>query len=151
MADNVIEVNNVSKSFGGVKANVDITMVVERGSITGIIGPNGCGKSTLFNSIVGYHPIDNGSIKFEGQEISHLMVGELPAYDVRTFQQPAFRMTASITWIPCHTAHSVQPCLSWRVNRERAEHLLNLLGHSKRNLISGDLSFASKSRLNLPL
>ena len=61
-----------SKSFkilGGVKANVDITMSVKKGSITDIIGPNGCGKSTLFNSIVGYHPIDNGSIKFEGGNI----------------------------------------------------------------------------------
>ena len=70
----IIKVNNVSKSYGGVKANVDITMTVKQGSITGIIGPNGCGKTTLFNSIVGYHPIDNGNIEFDGQEISKLVV-----------------------------------------------------------------------------
>ena len=88
MAPNVIEVKKVSKSFGGVKANVDITMSVKKGSITGIIGPNGCGKSTLFNSIVGYHPIDNGSIKFDGQEISHLRVGDIARLGMlRTFQQ----------------------------------------------------------------
>ena len=46
MADPIITVNNVSKAYGGVKANVDISMTVERGSITGIIGPNGCGKTT---------------------------------------------------------------------------------------------------------
>ena len=49
----ILEVNNVSKSFGGVKANVDISMSVEKGKIFGLIGPNGSGKTTLFNSIVG--------------------------------------------------------------------------------------------------
>ena len=63
----LLEVNNVSKSFGGVKANVDISLEVEQGSIVGIIGPNGSGKTTLFNSIVGTHPIDSGSIKFNGK------------------------------------------------------------------------------------
>ena len=54
----ILEVNNVSKSFGGVKANVDISMSVEKGKIVGLIGPNGSGKTTLFNSIVGTYPID---------------------------------------------------------------------------------------------
>ena len=49
----ILEVKNVSKSFGGVKANVDISISVEQGSIVGLIGPNGSGKTTLFNSIVG--------------------------------------------------------------------------------------------------
>ena len=64
----ILEVKNVSKSFGGVKANVDISMSVKEGSIVGLIGPNGSGKTTLFNSIVGTHPIDNGSIKFNEKE-----------------------------------------------------------------------------------
>ena len=68
--EDIIEVKNVSKSFGGVKANIDISLKVKKGSITGIIGPNGCGKTTLFNSIVGYHPIDNGSIIFDNNEIT---------------------------------------------------------------------------------
>ena len=84
----IIKVNNVSKSYGGVKANVDITMTVKQGSITGIIGPNGCGKTTLFNSIVGYHPIDTGNIEFDGQEISKLVVGDIARLGLlRTFQQ----------------------------------------------------------------
>jgi ABC-type branched-subunit amino acid transport system ATPase component len=88
MSEPIIEVESVSKSYGGVKANVDITMNVQRGSITGIIGPNGCGKTTLFNSIVGYHPIDGGSIRFDGREISHLMVGDIARLGMlRTFQQ----------------------------------------------------------------
>ena len=68
----ILEVNNVSKSFGGVKANVDISMSVEKGKIVGLIAPNGSGKTTLFNSIVGTYPIDNGSIKFNGKEVSEL-------------------------------------------------------------------------------
>ena len=70
----ILEVKNVSKFFGGVKANVDVTMSVEQGSIVGLIGPNGSGKTTLFNSIVGTHPIDSGSIKFNGTEVSQLPV-----------------------------------------------------------------------------
>ncbi|MCP4707578.1 MAG: ATP-binding cassette domain-containing protein, partial [Planctomycetes bacterium] len=52
----IIEVEGVSKSYGGVVANKDVSITVERGGITGLIGPNGSGKTTLFNSIVGYHP-----------------------------------------------------------------------------------------------
>ena len=70
----IIDVHEVSKSFGGVVANSGISLSVEKGGITGLIGPNGSGKTTLFNSIVGYHPIDHGSIKFEGEEISKLPV-----------------------------------------------------------------------------
>ena len=63
---------------------------VPRGGITGLIGPNGSGKTTLFNSIVGYHPIDSGSIRFEGQEISRLRVQEIARLGLlRTFQTDA--------------------------------------------------------------
>ena len=84
----IIEVNDVSKSFGGVVANTGISLSVERGTITGLIGPNGSGKTTLFNSIVGYHPIDSGSILFEGREISTLPVQRIARLGLlRTFQQ----------------------------------------------------------------
>ena len=66
----ILDISNVSKSFGGVKANVDISMSVEQGSIVGLIGPNGSGKTTLFNSIVGTYTIDSGSIKFNDKEVS---------------------------------------------------------------------------------
>ena len=84
----ILEVNNVSKSFGGVKANVDISMSVEKGKIFGLIGPNGSGKTTLFNSIVGTYPIDNGSIKFNDKEVSDLPVPVIAKLGLlRTFQQ----------------------------------------------------------------
>ena len=54
----LIECSGVTKAFGGVVANNEITLSVPEGRITGLIGPNGSGKTTLFNSIVGQHPID---------------------------------------------------------------------------------------------
>ncbi len=84
----LIEVDNVSKSFGGVVANHDISISVPEGKITGLIGPNGSGKTTLFNSIVGFHPVDSGSIRFKGQEISKLRVQQIARLGMlRTFQQ----------------------------------------------------------------
>ena len=84
----ILDVTGVSKSFGGVKANVDISMSVEQGSIVGLIGPNGSGKTTLFNSIVGTYPIDKGSIKFDGKEVSELPVPVVAKLGLlRTFQQ----------------------------------------------------------------
>ena len=159
MAENLIEVIGVSKAFGGVKANVDISMTVTRGSITGIIGPNGCGKSTLFNSIVGYHPIDEGSIKFEGREISHLPVGDIARLGMlRTFQQTRIysemdcvdNMQISVS----HRPGSQSTMFASRRGeiRERAEHLLEFVGlYSKRNLISGDLSFGQQKLLEFAM
>src|SRR6185503_6949046 len=87
MNDAIIELTNVTKSFGGVVANRNVSLSVPRGRITGLIGPNGSGKTTLFNSIVGYHPIDSGSIRFEGQEISQLRVQDIARLGLlRTFQ-----------------------------------------------------------------
>src|SRR6185503_10794671 len=76
MNDAIIELTNVTKSFGGVVANRNVSLSVPRGRITGLIGPNGSGKTTLFNSI-----------RFEGQEISQLRVQEIARLGLlRTFQ-----------------------------------------------------------------
>src|SRR3546814_14097888 len=84
----MVTVDQVSKSFGGVQANRAVSLSVPQGKITGLIGPNGYGKTTLFNSIVGYHPIDSGSIAFEGREISALKVPQIARLGLlRPFQQ----------------------------------------------------------------
>jgi len=84
----LLQVENVSKSFGGVQANRSVSLDVAEGEIVGLIGPNGSGKTTVFNSIVGYHPIDSGSIRFAGQEISRLRVASIARLGlIRTFQQ----------------------------------------------------------------
>ncbi len=155
----IIEVKNVSKSFGGVKANVDITLNVKKGSITGIIGPNGCGKTTLFNSIVGSHPIDSGSIRFDDKEISHLLVGDIARLGMlRTFQQTRIyqkmncvdNMQISVS----HRKDSKNGIFASRKGeiQDRADDLLEFVGlYSKRNLISGDLSFGQQKLLEFAM
>jgi len=70
--DAILQVRSVSKSFGSVAANVEITFDVARGEILGLIGPNGAGKSSLFNSIAGADTPDKGDILLEGRRISGL-------------------------------------------------------------------------------
>ena len=72
MPDAILQVRSVSKSFGSVAANVEITFDVARGEILGLIGPNGAGKSSLFNSIAGADTPDKGDILLEGRRISGL-------------------------------------------------------------------------------
>ncbi len=69
-----LEVRAVSKAFGGIRALNDCSLVVEQGTITGLIGPNGSGKTTLFNVITGYERIDAGEIRFNGRVVT----GEKP-------------------------------------------------------------------------
>ncbi|HEX8042682.1 ABC transporter ATP-binding protein [Candidatus Deferrimicrobium sp.] len=67
-----LSVGGVTKRFGGLSANDDISFDVARGEIVGLIGPNGAGKSTLFSCIAGYYPVTSGTIDFNGNRISGL-------------------------------------------------------------------------------
>lgn len=151
----VIEVDNVTKNFGGVVANKDVSLTVEQGSITGLIGPNGSGKTTIFNSIVGFHPIDSGSIRFEGQEISKLRVPQIARLGLlRTFQQTRIygdmncveNMLISIPYRKKRFSEMFRDHAA--EDREKAEHLLDFVGlYEKRFLKGGDLSFGQQKLL----
>lgn len=65
----VLDVRNISKSFGGIKAVDDVTFTVNRGEILGLIGPNGSGKSTLFNCILGQLRPDHGEVSVSGESV----------------------------------------------------------------------------------
>ena len=83
----MLEIKNIHKNFGGLKAVNDASIKVERGSITGLIGPNGAGKTTLFNTIAGVYAPNMGEIFLEGKNISGLKPHELFNMGVlRTFQ-----------------------------------------------------------------
>ena len=159
MNDTIIEVANVSKSFGGVVANHNVSLTVQRGAITGLIGPNGSGKTTLFNSIVGYHPIDSGSIRFEGQEISQLRVQEIARLGLlRTFQTTRIygKMNCiqnMLISIPHRKARFFDMFNYERGEVvERAEHLLAFVGlNEKRYLRAGSLSFGQQKLLEFAM
>ncbi len=153
----ILEVKNVSKSFGGVQANVDISVSVEQGSIVGLIGPNGSGKTTLFNSIVGTHPIDQGSIIFDNTEVSEMPVPAVAKLGLlRTFQQTRIysKLNCVENMLISHKA-SDQGFIFAKVPTElteKAENLLNFVGlFQKRNLRAGDLSFGQQKLLELAM
>ena len=84
----ILTVENLSKSFGGIHANRDISFDVEEGSILGVIGPNGAGKSTLFDLITGFTKPDTGKVKFFDKNIFGVSPDKISNLGVgRTFQK----------------------------------------------------------------
>lgn len=83
----LLEVKNVSKSFGGLKAVNGLTFSVAEGEIYGQIGPNGAGKTTAFNLITGFYPLDEGEIWFKGENLVGLKPFHICQRGIcRTFQ-----------------------------------------------------------------
>jgi ABC-type branched-subunit amino acid transport system ATPase component len=155
----LLELRNVSKRYSGIVANKDVSFSVPAGGIVGLIGPNGSGKTTLFKSIVGYHPIDTGSITFEGREISHLRVGQVARLGLtRTFQQT--RVYAKMTCmqnmqisVP-NRSEGLRSMFSKcsRQTDQNAEILLDFVGlHGKRFLRAGELSFGQQKLLEFAM
>ena len=85
--ENILEINGLTKTFGGLTAVSDCSLKVKKGSITGIIGPNGSGKTTLFNLIAGNLKSSGGTVMFNDENIT-----DVPSYELfskgllRTFQ-----------------------------------------------------------------
>ena len=87
MDQNILEIENLSKYFGGLAAVSDCSLKIKKGSITGIIGPNGSGKTTLFNLIAGNLKSSQGKVFFNSEDVT-----DVPSYELfskgilRTFQ-----------------------------------------------------------------
>lgn len=155
----LLEVQGVSKRFGGIVANEAISLSVPEGSIVGLIGPNGSGKTTLFNAIVGFHPVDAGSIRFEEQEITRLRVPQIARRGLlRTFQQTriygGMDCVQNLLISTPHGQHGFWSMLARfpRPERDKAEALLEFVGlYSKRHLLAGDLSFGQQKLLEFAM
>ena len=92
----LLEVRNVTKRFGGLIANRDISFQVARGELVGVIGPNGAGKSTLFDVLTGFLAPEGGRVVLDGRSITGLRPDEISRLGVgRTFQKlkPFSQMT----------------------------------------------------------
>lgn len=86
--ETILEVNNISISFGGIQALTDVGLTVKESEILGLIGPNGAGKTVLLNCINGVYVPDKGTIRFRGKEITGLPRHKIaPLGIARTFQQ----------------------------------------------------------------
>ena len=159
MSEQQLMVEGVTKRFGGVVANDKITLSVPTGSIIGLIGPNGSGKTTLFNSIVGYHPVEEGSIRFEGRELTGLRVQAIARLGLlRTFQQT--RIYGKMTCVENmqisvpHNNERVRTMFSEYAHEvtQKAESLLEFVGlYEKRYLMAGDLSFGQQKLLEFAM
>lgn len=164
MSDAVIDVQNVSKAFGGLQAVNGCSLQVQRGSITGLIGPNGAGKSTLFNLVAGNIVPDSGRIIFDGDDVTGKPPHELFRLGMlRTFQiahefsnmtalenlmmvppgQPGENLAA--TWFMPGTVRAREIEV-----RQKANDVIDFLklGHVK-NELAGNLSGGQKKLLEL--
>ncbi len=83
----LLDIQHLSKTFGGLVANDDISLQMEKGELVGVIGPNGAGKTTFFNCISGHHPVTSGRIFFDGEDITPLRAHDVARRGLgRTFQ-----------------------------------------------------------------
>ena len=94
----ILEISDISKNFGGLKALSSVSFVIAEGAIFGLIGPNGAGKTTLFNVLTGLYPHDQGTFSFQGNPLRELTPDRIAALGIaRTFQN--IRLFANLSAI----------------------------------------------------
>ena len=126
----LLEVDKVSKIFGGLTANQDISFSMEQGEVIGLIGPNGAGKTTLFNCIAGHFPVSAGQIRFDGRDITPLKAFDVARLGLaRTFQ--IFQASGDLKVVENVMVGAFLRTGSRRAARLKAESWLDFLGISE--------------------
>jgi len=147
----LLDVQGVSKYFGGLRANEDISFQVSGGQILSIIGPNGAGKSTLFNCITGFHRLDKGRVLFKGLDITNRKphtIGKLGA--VRTFQ--ITQVISDMTVLENVMTGGFLRHVRVKDVRLNAEEVLAFTGlNAKKNYNAQALSVSDKKRLEVSM
>jgi branched-chain amino acid transport system ATP-binding protein len=145
----LLDVNNLTKRFGGLVANKDISLSVETGEIVAIIGPNGAGKSTLFNGLVGQHEPTSGTVTFDGQPLAGKKPEQVAALGlVRTYQIP--RNFGQMTVLENAMVGAMLRHHKLDNARREAARVLELVGLAERaNVKAAELNVAGQKRVEL--
>ena len=164
MSDAALRITKLSKSFGGVKAISDVSLVVPQGSLTAVIGPNGAGKTTLFNLVTNLYAADTGKVEFQGESILGLGAGEIASRGlIRTFQTARIfpGMTAlenALAGSHMHAKSGAWKQMLWlpgalreeRALAAKADALLKLVGLAPfRNMAATDLPMGGQKLLEV--
>lgn len=159
-----LSVRGVSKFFGGVRANNDVSIEVQKGKIHAIIGPNGAGKTSLLNMISGFYVPDAGEIVFDGKTISGLKPNEIAQQGIaRTFQNIALFRGMSVLQNMMLGRHVLMKSgvlssfVYWgKAQREEVEHrekveeLIDFLRlNDLRKAPTGELAYGLQKRVEL--
>jgi neutral amino acid transport system ATP-binding protein len=154
----LLEVQAVSKAFGGIQALSACSIAVEQGSVTGLIGPNGSGKTTLFNVITGYERADEGSIRFKGKDITReTPKGAFRLGIGRTFQLTRIfpRMTVLENMHVAAQRERMRALLSHWSSTHESRQVLYLLDFVNllplKDMPAGNLSYGQKKLLEFAL
>jgi branched-chain amino acid transport system ATP-binding protein len=126
MTDKILQTTDLTKQFGALTANDEISLSIDRGEIRGIIGPNGSGKTTFFNTVTGFYKPDGGSVHFDGKEVTGWKPYRLARRGLgRTFQivSPFKNMTVRQNMLAVQTDDG----RSREEKRNRAEEIMEFL------------------------
>lgn len=152
MAPEILKVVGLYKYFGGLAAVAGVDFHLEKGEIMGLIGPNGSGKTTIFNLIAGVLKPDRGTIKLDGQDITGASSAAICQMGIgRTFQIPLpFTRLTVLENVRLGRVYGSQPAESIKQAEIEADEILEFIGlKSKWSVVSGRLSLLDRKRLEL--
>jgi branched-chain amino acid transport system ATP-binding protein len=145
----LLKISGLTKRFGGLAANENVSFDVTGGEIVGLIGPNGAGKTTLFNCITGVYPINGGTVRFEGEEIQHLRSYDICKLGIaRTFQ--LVQVFPDMTSLENVAVGALLKTRDLALARTRSLNFLERLNLSDRqNIPAKNLTVADRKKLEL--
>lgn len=161
---NILELNGLTKTFGGLTAVGDVNFNVKKDSITGLIGPNGAGKTTIFNLITGVYKVTSGNIIFDGKDITNMEPHIIAESGItRTFQNiRLFKKLSVYENVLTACNHNASYSLVDSVFRlpkfksqekqlnEHAAELIEIMGlQDRKELIANNLPYGLQRRLEI--